>query len=101
MDIKFVGSGEAAKAIIHYMTNYVAKPQMKAHLAYATVELAIKQLQDTSTSTSEDANVYAKALMQKCTCLLLAKQKISAQQVATYLAGSGDHYSSHRFENLY
>lgn len=35
MDIKFVGSGESAKAILYYITDYISKAQLKAHVAYA------------------------------------------------------------------
>ena len=44
MDIKFIGSGPAVKAIIYYITNYITKSQLKTHVAYAALELATKKL---------------------------------------------------------
>ena len=44
MDIKFIGSGSAAKAIIYYITNYITKSQLKTHVAYSALELSIKKL---------------------------------------------------------
>ena len=41
MDIKFVGSGASAKAILYYITDYITKTQLKTHVAYAALELAI------------------------------------------------------------
>ena len=44
MDIKFIGSGSAAKAILYYITNYITKPQLKMHVAYSALELSVKKL---------------------------------------------------------
>jgi hypothetical protein len=41
MDIKFIGSGASAKAILYYITDYISKTQLKAHVAYAALELAV------------------------------------------------------------
>ena len=35
MDIQFIGSGESAKAMIYYITDYITKSQLKTHVAYA------------------------------------------------------------------
>jgi hypothetical protein len=45
MDIKFIGSGPAAKAIIYYITNYITKSLLKTHVAYAVLELTAKKLE--------------------------------------------------------
>ena len=37
MDIQFIGSGESAKAMICYITDYITKSQLKAHVAYAAL----------------------------------------------------------------
>jgi hypothetical protein len=44
MDIKFIGSGASAKAILYYITNYITKSQLKTHVAYTTLELAVAKL---------------------------------------------------------
>ena len=44
MDIKFVGSGVSAKAILYYITDYITKTQLKTYVAYAALELAVARL---------------------------------------------------------
>lgn len=44
MDIKFVSSGPAAKAVMYYITDYITKSQLQAHVAYAALELAVTKL---------------------------------------------------------
>lgn len=100
MDVKFVGSGEAAKAIVYYITNYITKPQMKAHVAYAAIELAIKRLSELPVEEMESAS-YGLALLRKCAFSLVNHQELSAQQVASYLLGNDDSFCSHNYENLY
>lgn len=38
MDIKFIGSGVSAKAILYYITDYITKSQLKLHVAYAALD---------------------------------------------------------------
>jgi hypothetical protein len=44
MDIKFIGSGASAKGILHYITDYITKSQLKTHVVFAMLELAVKKL---------------------------------------------------------
>jgi hypothetical protein len=44
MDIKFISSGAAAKAVIYYITDYSTKSQLQAHIVYAALELAVARL---------------------------------------------------------
>jgi hypothetical protein len=44
MDIKFISSGPVAKAVMYYITDYTTKSQLQAHVAYATLELAVARL---------------------------------------------------------
>ncbi|KAJ7462919.1 hypothetical protein FB451DRAFT_957827, partial [Mycena latifolia] len=46
MDIKFIGSGASAKGILYYITDYITKSQLKTHVAFAMLELAVKKLGD-------------------------------------------------------
>ncbi|TFK18904.1 hypothetical protein FA15DRAFT_561460, partial [Coprinopsis marcescibilis] len=41
MDIKYLGSSAAAKAVIYYITDYITKTQLKTHVTYAALQLAI------------------------------------------------------------
>jgi hypothetical protein len=44
IDLKFIRSGESAKAILYYITDYISKAQLKAHITYAALELAVQKL---------------------------------------------------------
>ena len=50
---------------------------------------------------ADEATLRAKRMLQKCAYAMVSHQELSAQQVAAYLVGGGDHYTSHRFRNLY
>ena len=100
MDIKFIGSGESAKAILYYVTDYITKTDLKTHVAFAALELAVKKLGEFDPNI-DDVSSRAKRMLQKCAYAMVSHQELSAQQVAAYLVGGGDHYTSHRFRNLY
>ena len=44
MDIQFVGSGSSAKAVLYYITDYITKTQLKAHVAYSVLDVAVNKL---------------------------------------------------------
>jgi hypothetical protein len=46
MDIKFISSGASAKAILYYITDYITKSQLKAHVTYAALDLARRKLSE-------------------------------------------------------
>ncbi|KAF7371468.1 ATP-dependent DNA helicase [Mycena venus] len=100
MDIKFIGSGPAAKAILYYITDYITKTQLQAHVAYAALELAVGRLGEYDPNV-DDYTVRARRLLQKCAHAMIAKQELSAQQVVSYLMGYEDHFTSHKFNSLY
>ena len=100
MDIKFIGSGSAAKAIIYYITNYITKSQLKTHVAYSALELSVKKLGEYNAG-EDDLTVRAKKLLQKCAYSMISHQELSAQQVASYLMDYEDHFTSHEYRNLF
>lgn len=100
MDIKFIGSGQSAKAILYYVTDYITKSQLKAHVAFAALSLAVRKLGNVAYE-EEDFVVRAKRLLQKSAYAMISHQELSAQQVALYLLGLGDHYTTHRFRQLW
>jgi hypothetical protein len=100
MDIKFIGSGPSAKAVIYYITDYITKSQLKTHVAFAALELAIKKLN--ATESEDDAvTVQAKRLLQKCAYTIVSHQELSAQQVCSYLMDFEDHFTSHEYWNVF
>jgi Helitron helicase-like domain at N-terminus len=100
MDIKFIGSGSAAKAIIYYITNYITKLQLKTHVAYSALELSVKKLGEYN-AEEDELTVRAKKLLQKCAYSMISHQELSAQQVASYLMDYEDHFTSHEYQNLF
>lgn len=100
MDIAFIGSGESAKAILYYITDYITKTDLKTHVAFSALKLAIEKLGEYD-PTADETTIRAKRMLQKCAYAMLSHQELSAQQVASWLVGGGDHYTSHMFRNLY
>ena len=100
MDIQFLASGPSTKAVIYYITDYITKAQLKTHVAYAALALAVQKLEQTD-PTDDLPTTHAKKLLQKCAFSMVAQQELSGQQVASYLLDLEDHFSSHTFEPLY
>ena len=100
MDIKFIGCGSDAKAVIYYITDYISKSQLKAHVAYATLELAVKKLAQYDPA-DDDVAVAGKKLLIKCANAMIGLQELSAPQVSSYLLGFEDHFTSHAFKQLF
>ena len=100
MDLKFIGTGDDAKALIFYITDYVTKSPLKAHVSYSALEHAMKKFHSMENLGDDTADV-AKRLLRKCAFSLTSNQELSGQQVASYLLGYTDNYTSHQFCNLY
>lgn len=100
MDIQYIGSGESAKAMIYYIMDYITKSQLKSHIAYATLQLAVKKCEAVD-NNDDDFTTHSKCLLQKCAYALISHQEMSAQQVVSYLMGYEDNFMSHHFSCLY
>ena len=100
MDIKFIGSGDSAKGVLYYITDYIAKAQLKTHVAYAALELAVKKL-DQMELQKDDVRMRSRRLLRKCIFSILSNQELSAQQVMSYNLELEDHFTSHTFRQLY
>ncbi|KAJ7119794.1 hypothetical protein C8R44DRAFT_539000, partial [Mycena epipterygia] len=106
MDIKYVGSGEAAKALVYYVTDYITKSTLPTHVGLAAIEYAIKKNKDKfdlaagSAAPPPSENVKDRSLFTKTVMAIMSKQEMSHQQVMSYLIGGGDHYCSHTFKTV-
>ncbi|KJA16537.1 hypothetical protein HYPSUDRAFT_99432, partial [Hypholoma sublateritium FD-334 SS-4] len=100
MDIKFLGSGPSTKAIIYYITDYITKSQLKIHVAYAALQVAINALEGVDTE-QDNISGRAKKLLQKCAFSMVSRQELSSQQVASFLRDYDDHFTSHTYRRLY
>lgn len=85
MDIQFLGSGPSTKAVIYYITDYITKAQLKTHVAYATLVLAVQKLEQID-NQDDHPTILAKKLLQKCTFSMVLQQELSGQQVALYIS---------------
>lgn len=99
-NIKFMALGGAAKSVLFYITDYITKNQLKSHVSFSALEAALKKLGDCD-PTDTNTDLRAKKMLQKCAYSIISHQELSGQQVAAYLRGYRDHYSSHKFRNLY
>ena len=97
---QIIGSGSAAKAILYYITDYITKSQLKVHVAYAALNLAVWRLEGVEIE-KDDHQARAKHLLQKCAYSMLSHQELSALQVPSYLLGLGDYYTSRNYAYLY
>ena len=99
-DIKFMASGDAAKSVLFYITDYISKTQQTSHVSFGAIEAALKKLGDYD-PTDIDLGARGKQTLQKCAFSVISHQELSGQQVAAYLKGYGDHYSSQIYRSLY
>ena len=99
-DVTSLRSGTAAKAAIHYLTNYVTKASLKTSVVFDIIR---KQCLLNPVILSDDPNRREKArsLMTKIVNNLSAKMEIGVPLACLYLLGYPDHYVSHRFTPFY
>lgn len=101
MDIKYIGSGEAAKALVYYITDYITKQDLPTHVGFSALQYAMQRTsKDFWNSSTEDSEKLERSVIIRCINALNARQEVSHQQVMSYLVGGGDFYSSHKFGTL-
>ncbi|CAF1598294.1 unnamed protein product [Adineta ricciae] len=103
MDIKYIFSGSDAKALVYYITDYVTKSSLSFHDTFSLVLKAVKSFekQKLGTDASLNAEEKSRRLVLRCYNTLASQQELSGVQVASYLMGWPDHYTTHEFANLY
>ncbi|KAI0713873.1 hypothetical protein C8Q76DRAFT_768742 [Earliella scabrosa] len=101
MDIKFIGSGEAAKALVYYITDYITKASVSTHVGLAALTYAIKKTNEAMAHMNDDQERITRSALTATINRMMSRQEISHQQVMSYLVGNGDAYSSHTFKLLH
>ncbi|KAG2130579.1 hypothetical protein BD769DRAFT_1355550 [Suillus cothurnatus] len=76
MDIKFIGLGASAKAILYHITNYITKSQLKAQVAYAALDLA-RQKPSEFNPADDELTIQAKELIRKSAHAMISYQELS------------------------
>ncbi|KZV59138.1 hypothetical protein PENSPDRAFT_595961, partial [Peniophora sp. CONT] len=103
MDIKYIGSGPAAKALVYYITDYITKGTLPMHVGLSAVIAAIRKTEGLYATGEDPAEAVArrKSFLIKCVNAMIGRLELSHQQVMSYIVGGGDHYCSHQFVSLY
>jgi hypothetical protein len=96
-DIKFIGSGEDAKALIYYMTDYITKLSLPFHIAMPAFSFAIQKW----SSSLQSLQGKELSLLNKCLNSLNGQLEFSHQQIMNYLVGNGDVYTNETFRVLW
>ncbi|KZO96691.1 hypothetical protein CALVIDRAFT_481063, partial [Calocera viscosa TUFC12733] len=101
MDIQYLGSGEASKAALYYITDYITKASLKVHAGLTALIYAIqKNNEKFEPLPDSSADTQSKSLVTKMLNSIMSRQEMSHQQVMSYYVGGGDHYTTHRFARL-
>ena len=101
MDIKHIGSGEAAKALIYYVTDYITKSSLPTHIGLSALLHAIHRATDKyKEKETWEREEYTGALTILINSIL-SKQETSHQQVMSYLVGGGDKYCNETYRVLH
>ena len=103
MDIKYIFSGSDAKALVYYITDYVTKSSLSFHDTFSLVLKAVQSFekQKLNTDVAVNAEEKSRRLVLRCYNTLASQQELSGVQVASYLMGWPDHYTTHEFVNLF
>jgi hypothetical protein len=101
MDIKFIWTGNDAKALVYYITDYVTKMSLSFHDTYALVQKSIASMSSSNETNNENAIEKSRKLVLRCYNTLASQQELSGVQVASYLMNWNDHYTTHKFQGLY
>lgn len=99
MDIKYISSGPAAKALVFYITDYITKSSLSVHTGLDAIKYALNCTAQCNSDLVSDGS-SEKSLFVKSVNALMARQEMSHQQVMSYLVGGGDHYKSHAFVSV-
>jgi hypothetical protein len=99
-DIKFIGSGEAAQALVFYITDYITKTSLTTHAGLAALAYAVRRDSE-QFETCEFSQSRAKSLVTKAINAMMSRQELSHQQIMSYIVGGGDCYKSHSFSILH
>ncbi len=101
MDVKHIGSGEGAKALIYYVTDYITKSSLPTHLGLAALMYAINATDARYGRAADWGNTQDIGALTIVVNSMLSRQEISHAQVMSHIVGGGDHYKSHTFRLLY
>lgn len=100
-DIKYIGSGEAAKALMYYVTDYITKDGLPIHVALSALIHATKKLKERSEEEWYDVGKFSRSALTTVVNSMMIRQEMSHQQIMSNVVGGGDHYTPELFAVLY
>ncbi|KAH9855862.1 hypothetical protein C2E23DRAFT_703266, partial [Lenzites betulinus] len=102
MEFKFIGSGEVAKALLYYITDYITKASLPMHDGLGALSYAIQRTNEKFPQMvihPETGN--HKGALTIAVNRMISRQEVSHQQIMSYVVGGGDTYTSHSFRVLH
>ncbi|KZT52854.1 hypothetical protein CALCODRAFT_415023, partial [Calocera cornea HHB12733] len=101
MDIQYLGSGEASKAALYYITDYITKPSLKVHAGLSALIYALEKNRNKFAQVPDaPEEVVSKSLLTKIVNSMLSRMEMSLQQIMSFYVGGGDYYTQHHFARL-
>lgn len=101
MDIKHIGSGEGAKALIYYITDYITKASIPAHLGLAALMYAINRTDVKYHGLQRWTPREKTGALTILVNSMISRIEISHAQVMSELIGGGNHYTGDRYRMLH
>jgi hypothetical protein len=95
-DVTSLLSGTAIKAVVAYVSDYIAKLSLKTYLIFE----AVKSVFDKNSEMlggSMDRKEKARQLITQIVNALTAKLEIGGPMASIYLLGNPDHYTGNKF----
>jgi hypothetical protein len=99
-DLKFIGSGEDAKAFMYYVTDYITKAPLSMHAGLTALAYAIRTCQTRGLWDSVLQGDQGHAVRRAMTVAInsmLGHQELSHPQVMSFIFGCGESYASDQF----
>ncbi|KIM23130.1 hypothetical protein M408DRAFT_77987 [Serendipita vermifera MAFF 305830] len=101
-DIKFIGSGEAAKALLYCITDYVTKATLPTHVGLSAIRVAMeKNGKKFDGDVLASPEIVSRSLFVKVANGILSRMEMSHQQIMGYILGNDDHYTGCKFATLF
>ncbi|CAF4927586.1 unnamed protein product, partial [Rotaria magnacalcarata] len=89
-------------ALVYYISDYITKKNLSFHDCNALIYKAVEKFEKNESRINyTDALDKSRRFILRCFNTLASQQEISAVQVASYLMGWPDHYTSHTFVKIY
>ncbi|KAJ7085288.1 hypothetical protein C8R44DRAFT_752888 [Mycena epipterygia] len=95
-DVTSMLSGTAVKAVVAYISDYIAKLSLKSYQMFASVYHVFEKNSEMLGGNWEEKDT-ARHLMRKMVNSMSSKMEIGSPMASMYLLGHPDHYASHKY----